>query len=105
MKYMIFRTSDFDNKPCEEAYLDKYISIDERAVDAPSKIIDGDDWYKEGKNHRIENGHIKRDFEDEEYFIDIDSLEKLNNLSSKYGEIIISSSGDNEKKYMILIRG
>ena len=100
MKYMIKRTSTYveDIKPCEEAYLDKYISIDERVINDPKNFnceSDRENWYKEGKNHRVEYGHIKRDFKDKAYFIDINSLEELNKLSNKYGDLIIRECWDN----------
>jgi len=96
---MIDRTSGYDDKPCEEAYLDKYIYTDERQINDPSKFYykeNKENWYKEGKNHRVEDGHIKRDFENEAYFININSLEELNELSNKYGELVISSSFGNK---------
>jgi len=100
MKYIIERTSKSSKKlPCEEAYIDTYIRIDERTIDDPKKLngmFDRNNWYKLGKNHRVEDGHIKRDFKIKAYFIDINSLEELNKLSNKYGELIISSSFDNE---------
>lgn len=98
MKYMITRTSMFEGIPCEEAYLDTYIRIDERTVSDPKNLnfkLDKEEWYKTGENHRVENGHIKRDFKNEAYFIDINSLEELNKLHEKYGDLVISNSWNN----------
>ena len=99
MKMRITRTSlswsDEKNPPIEEAIRGKYIYVDERTCDDPSKIhhYKGDTkwWYEEGKNHRVENGHIKRDIEREGWLIVINSLEQLVDLSKKYGELIINA--------------
>jgi hypothetical protein len=94
---MISRTSIWsdEKQPCNEAYIDTYVRVDERTVDNPEKlngIGNKKDWYENGKNHRVENGHIKRDFDDKAYFIDINSLEELTDLYIKYGELIIGKS-------------
>lgn len=80
MKFYISRTSSGDDKPHERAYRDKYIRIDTRTVDDPSKLnhpSDKTNWYKQGKNHRVIDGYIKRDFDDEGWFIDIETLDEL----------------------------
>lgn len=93
MQFGIRRTSIWgDECPYKHAYQASYVRIDERTVDDPmkNKYI-GEDWYKEGKNHRVENGHIKRDFEDKHWFIDIESLEDLMELYEREGQLIIES--------------
>lgn len=69
MKFLISRTSIWgDKKPYKNACLDTFIRIDERTVDDPSKLnhkSSRENWYDEGSNHRVENGHIKRGFVDE----------------------------------------
>ena len=98
MEYIITRTSchDIEIPPCKEAYRRAYTRVDERTVDDPSKIQmlkrHPERWYSEGKNHRVENGHIKRDFDDEAWFIEVKDLDALNALPKKYGSIIISDS-------------
>ena len=95
MKFRVTRTSmyDDDNAPCEEAIKELCIRIDERNVDDPmkNKYI-GIKWYEEGSNHRVENGHIKRDFVDYAWFIEINSLKQLLEMKIKYGDIMISNS-------------
>jgi len=98
MEYMIKRTSGYDDEtpPCKEAYRRAYARVDERTVDDPKKIsvFKGrpERWYSEGKNHRVERGHIKRDFDDEAWFIEVKDLDALNALHKKYGDIIILDS-------------
>jgi len=99
MKFQIKRTSSWGNKPCDEAFLDKYTRIDARTTDDPCKIpcyFDNPEkakkmWFGEGSNHRVENGWIKRDFEDEGWFIEINSLEELMKFHEKYGNLVINS--------------
>ena len=100
MKFTISRTSLWDNEkqPIDEAYEDEYIRIDERTVDNPQKLnfyADREDWYNYGFNHRVENNHIKRDFKEKAWYINVDNLEDLLNLNEKYGEIIISKNWNN----------
>lgn len=94
MKFIIKRTSIWDQEsPCEEARRETYTRIDERIVDDPKKIHFGNvaqTWYKQGENHRVENGHIKRDFPGErEWFIEINNLDDLLKLKSKYGDLVL----------------
>lgn len=79
MKFKVERTSLFndDEKPCENVSKENYIRIDERTIDDPSKNIYMKDWYEHGINHRVENGHIKRDFIDEGWFTEISDLDGL----------------------------
>ncbi len=70
MKYKISRTSGYrdnlENPPIPEAKREPYTYIDERTVDSPEKLRDVEaqkDWVTRGTNHRVENGHIKRDLE------------------------------------------
>jgi hypothetical protein len=93
MRFKVSRTSIWDDeeKPCEEAVWESYLRVDTRTVDSPEKLTfknDREDWYKIGKNHRVENGNIKRDFNDEGWFIYIHSLEELNAFVKKYGRIV-----------------
>jgi len=101
MKFLVGRTSlafHENNKPCEGAYYDSYIHIDERTVDDPAKIGPtigrSEWWYSRGTNHRIEDGHIKRDVEDKRWFVDIDSLEDLLDFVSRNSRSIVLSTFD-----------
>ena len=94
MKYIVTRTSTCgESKPCDEAVEETVTLIDERNIDDPmkNKFI-GKRWYTEEKyfNHRVENGHIKRDFKEKRWTIEINSLEDLNKLEEKYGKLIIT---------------
>ncbi len=98
MQFEISRTSETWGKtPCEEARQITTFRVDERTKDAPEKINayqgqSTDWWYKEGRNHRVERGHIKRDIECRTWVIDIETLDDLWSLYKKYGELIIRSS-------------
>lgn len=101
MKYAVRRTSDFisEDKPCKEAVRGKYTRIDERTVNDPmliKSVRDGrEKWYDRGTNHRVENGHIKRDFEDEAWFVEINTLKELNDFIDKYGDCVIMEFWEN----------
>lgn len=113
MKYIVSRTSQWDDeiKPCEESFKSSYIRIDERNTDDPVKIgrykgnkeLANKDWYGEGKNHRVENGHIKRDYNDETWFVEINDLQQLNEFIDKYGDIVIQKSYNNPEIFEIEI--
>lgn len=81
-------------KPCKEAVKASFVRVDERTVDDPKKIrfrMKGQSenwWYEDGRNHRVEKGHIKRDFDDEAWFVDMD-WKDLPAFIKKYGAIVI----------------
>jgi len=95
MRFLVSRTSCWDDRtpPCEEAKRVPYIYIDERNEDDPKKIRghegEEDWWYGYGRNHRVEHGHIKRDFEEVDWFIEIDTLEQFMAFSIKYERLVI----------------
>jgi len=70
----------------------KGIRIDRRTSDEPvgipfyrgNKELADQDWYGEGKNHRVIDGHIERDFDDEFLVIELNSLEDLLEFQKKY---------------------
>lgn len=97
MLFRISRTSICEGKPCDEAISMTTVRIDERGVDDPAKIRayygeNTDWWYSNGRNHRVENGHIKRDFDDEAWYVEISSLDELMKFIDKYGCIVVSLS-------------
>ena len=96
MKFLITRTSQWAGQPCDEAYQDTYTRIDERTVRTPDKLPNGQTWYQEGTNHRVEDGHIKRDFQDTAWFVDIPDLDALMVFYQKYGQLVISSHYNND---------
>lgn len=100
MKYIVERAStpcwdEEEEKPCEEARRELILCVDERSVDDPAKIPalskDPQKWYNEAGyfNHRVENGHIKRDHYRNGWVIEIPTLEKLHEFISKYGSVVI----------------
>ena len=97
MKCIVTRTScrGYDQKPCEEAVKEILTAVDERIIDDPmkNKLI-GERWYTEEGyfNHRVENGHIKRDYKRSAYIIELESLEDLQNFVDKYDYVIIERS-------------
>lgn len=103
MKFEIRKYSEWKEKPCENAIKETYSVIDTRSVNDPYKIWSTEEevqkfWYGNGTNHRVENGKIKRDLEEEFYWvIEINNIEELIELQEKYGEIAI-----NEDNYYTL---
>lgn len=95
MKFLVTKTSDWgDNQPCEESFDGEYIYIDERTVNDPSQLKYKNaekEWYGNGSNHRVENNHIKRDFNKNGWLLEVNSIEQLINFVNKYGDIVISN--------------
>lgn len=86
----------------EECKKVKGIHIDRRYYDKPEKILvyngnkkeANNDWYGEGKNHRVVDGFIERDFDDEFFIIEMNTLEDLLIFQDKYK---INASVSNRK--------
>lgn len=92
MRFLVKRTSSSDeSKPCPGATPGEYVYIDERVVDDPKKIPgEGAKWYERGENHRVEDGHIKRDFPGEAgWFLELSTLEDLIALQAQVGEELV----------------
>lgn len=92
MKFVVTRTSRFMGKPCKEAKLEPVVRLDIRTVSDPAKLGSPEgrrDWYKKGKNHRVEQGHIVREFDDRAWFVEINSLDELLAFKEKYGQLIV----------------
>ena len=94
MKFLVTRTSVFGfsekSKPCKDAIIKCYTAVDERNIDDPMKNpFIGENWYKNGTRHRVENGHIKRNLKEKGWFIEINNLEELVEFQKEYGQIII----------------
>ena len=115
MKFILSRKSihswQKDNvPPCDGAKRELIISRDERTIDDPSKFprvkgsIKGrggiryrsleDEWYNnpDTSNHRIENGHIVRDYERTFWTIEIKSLDDLIALAESHHNLVINKS-------------
>ena len=97
MRFMIERNW---NKPCDHAKWERYMRIDVRATDDPTKIpcFAGhpddarEEWFGKGVNHRLENGQITRDLEHSAWFIDLPDFAALLALMSAYGDMTIKPS-------------
>jgi len=95
MRFLVTRSSDgwYDKKPCERAEWGKYYWVDERNVADPSQVPMQlgltSWWYAKGINHRVENGHIKRDMELKGWTIEIVSLEDLVDFCRSVGDNLI----------------
>ena len=98
MKYVVERASTFFDEtisPCKEAHLELILHTDERTADDPSKIPsyknNPNEWFEEKGyfNHRVENGHIKRDYWKNEWVIEINTLDELMRFTNDYGDIVI----------------
>lgn len=88
MWFRIETASNRDEKPCEKAIMKKGYIVDERIVDSPEKLglrSERENWYDRGINHRVENGHIKRDLEIEDWYIEINYLHDLMELIEDCG--------------------
>ena len=93
MKFLIERTSTYDEQPCSEAMREPCVRIDERVVAKPDKLPGGRKaWFAEGRNHRVEHGHIMRDFDDEAWFVEISDLPALMEFVEKYGAVILGAT-------------
>ena len=108
MKILVTRTSrDWnlydaeESRPCNEVVRCTYIDVDERTVDHPDKLYPKNrftsDWYDDPRftNHRVENGHIKRDKTEEGWCICLDTLDELKLFVTKYGKCVISVEDGN----------
>ena len=96
MKFKVTRTSVLDEEimPCENAYKSICYRIDTRTVDDPNKLKynNGEnEWYKNGKHHRLENGFIKRDIKEKCWKVEVNTLDDLIKFISKNGEIVVES--------------
>lgn len=100
MKFEIRKSSDWDIKPCEEAIKETITVtniVDVRNTDSPYKIWQTEEdvqknWFGIGKNHRVMNGKIVRDMEDEVksyWVIEFNHIEDLLKFQEKYGDITL----------------
>ena len=97
--YLVSRTSEGEDiMPCKEAYCAEILDVDRRTVSKPQylssyKNKSTDWWYKKGKNHRVENGHICRDIGwSMKWIVKIDNLR---DFIEKHGQCIVDINNDN----------
>lgn len=94
MLFIVSRVSGaFDSQPVEEARLKKLKYIDSREVDHPDKLPYYDpskrSWFEDGKNHKVVDGKMQREFIRERYCVQISSIASLKAFVSLYGDCII----------------
>lgn len=99
MQFSVSRTSaTSDEQPCEGAVLAECLRRDERVFDDPTKIHQfrscPELWFKDGLNHRVEHGHIVRDFPAKTWFIEIDDLDALLAFLATHGPCVIQAVGN-----------
>lgn len=104
MKFEIKRTSLWNDNipPCENAYSEEAITLDRRTVSTIHEAKSRDwfnSWYNGGTNHREEDGMIVCDRKDKSkrWFIDVNSLDDLINLSRNNDASLILSTYTNIK--------
>lgn len=95
MEFIIRCTSG--REVVDGVYEKEFTQIDERTVNDPKKLPHPSNinWYENGSNHRVENGHIKRDFQRTERFITIPDLPALLEFIAKHGRIVIEQAWQN----------
>lgn len=114
MKYQITRTSLFGKQqPCSEAVREPIIREDHRtwkSVEAIPTDQARTEWLANGRNHRVDRGPrggavgIARDFDDEAWFITINTLEELMALYEKYGDLLLRASWENSAPTLEILR-
>jgi len=102
MQFVIDRTSQYssdDKPPCEGAKYIDGIRVDKRTVDDPAKIpsYKGQSawWYKDGRNHRVIDGKICRDFDTKYWVIEIKDLDELIKFNKVHGDLVLSTDEGN----------
>lgn len=96
MRFTISRTSVYGEKPCEDAHKIETFRRDERRFSTPDELPDNCSklWYKDGSNHRVENGHIVRDLPITQWVIDtINTLDDLMEFVKTHDDIVLSDDG------------
>lgn len=104
MKFIIKRASEWDDavKPCEEAKLEKIVFTE--VVESLERNTNdgGKTWYTDINyfNHRkTENNEFARDFYENMFTIEINTLEELMAFKAKYGDIILEEPWQGECEY------
>ena len=94
MKFIVTRTSGYDETPCVGAIQEEHAWIDRRTAarpeDVPAHKGETDWWYGSGTNHRIEDGEIMRDCGPIlDWVIDIPTMDDLLQFIADNGEVVI----------------
>jgi len=94
------RTSIRGGKPCEEAEEVPFLRVERLKMhNDPVRCDTGwkaryDTWHDMGKNHRVENGMLVRDFDETRWMVRIAEHSALQVFIEKYGDVIISFNND-----------
>lgn len=83
-----------EEPPTDEAKKTTLVMMESRDVDDPSKLPYKRDplaWYNYGRNHRVENGKICRDYDEEHWTVLIPDADALGKFCEENGEIILST--------------
>ena len=100
MEYLVSRTSFWnDEKPAKGCYKEEYITHDVRTLDSFEKYdMKFRDNFKDiGFDHCInDRGYIQRSFNREGWFINIDTIEELNNFIEEHSSVVIETHHANE---------
>ena len=88
-------TSVWDGRPCVESVLVPYVRVDRRTVDDPMKNQHiGAAWYQTGRNHRVEEGMIARDFDGERWMVNLPDASAFEAFCAKYKRVVLSIDTD-----------
>ena len=104
MEFLLTATSGHVDRYTDKATLKKYTKVEARAVKTFSEFDDRfgkleGKWLSKGINHKEVNGCIQREFPlgSEGYFIEINTLEELENLRLECGkELVLTTAPNNE---------
>ena len=102
MEFLLTATSGPVDRYSDKVTLKKYAEVEVRTVKTFSEFDDSygkreGKWLSKGVNHKEANGRIQREFplESEGYFIEINTLEELENLRLECGEeLVLTTSPD-----------
>lgn len=100
MKFIVSRKMQSiagEERPCDEAVREELTPLDYRTVDSleeAKKKIWYKDWLKGGVNHREEDGRVvcEKTEKQQQWVVEIGSLDDLLRLQEKYGDILIRNS-------------
>ncbi len=114
MEFLIGRTSgrikEEKEKPHIKAHIKEVTATDSRSISKKALMADkykwkqwGEKWYEKGENHREESGHIKKNFKEDIWAIDIEVEDILKFMIDVGSPICLSYSRYPEIAYAIWI--
>ena len=93
MKFVVGFSGEGDSALEKRMVREMVGRIDERNCGDPSEFYSQDlreSWYREGENHRVVNGLVRRDMPDEVWLVDFGSIEDLMEYVNQKGLCVIS---------------